>query len=146
MNTLALASSLMMTGLIWLVQLVHYPSFHHVDRGQFQNFSSFHTQNITYIVMPLMAVELLSSLVMVVKNPSLANVSVIVLLAIIWLSTAFLSVPCHNQLAHGYDASVVDDLIRTNWIRTLAWTGKSAILLWPLLKQEFGNSLTEIFR
>jgi hypothetical protein len=125
----------MMTGLIWLVQVVHYPSFHHIDQTQFRQFSTFHTQNITYIVMPLMAVELLSSLVLVIRNPDPFNLSMIALLAIIWLSTAFISVPCHNQLAHGYNAEVVDHLIRTNWIRTIAWTIKSALLVWTLFKQ-----------
>lgn len=134
MQVIALATSLMMTGLIWLVQVVHYPSFHHVDQAQFRQFSTFHTQNITYIVMPLMALELLSSLVVVIRNPDALNLSVIALLAVIWLSTALLSVPCHNQLAHGYNAEVVDHLIRTNWIRTIAWTIKSALLIWPLLK------------
>ncbi len=135
MHVLALATSLMMTGLIWLVQVVHYPSFHHIDQTQFRQFSTFHTQNITYIVMPLMAVELLSSLVLVIRNPDPFNLSMIALLAIIWLSTAFISVPCHNQLAHGYNAEVVDHLIRTNWIRTIAWTIKSALLVWTLFKQ-----------
>jgi hypothetical protein len=125
----------MMTGLIWLVQVVHYPSFHHIDQTQFRQFSTFHTQNITYIVMPLMAVELLSSLVLVIRNPDPFNLSMIALLAIIWLSTAFISVPCHNQLAHGYNAEVVDHLIRTNWIRTIAWTIKSALLIWTLFRQ-----------
>jgi len=135
MHVLALATSLMMTGLIWLVQVVHYPSFHHIDQTQFRQFSTFHTQNITYIVMPLMAVELLSSLVLVIRNPDPFNLSMIALLAIIWLSTAFISVPCHNQLAHGYNAEVVDHLIRTNWIRTIAWTIKSALLIWTLFRQ-----------
>ena len=135
MHVLALATSLMMTGLIWLVQVVHYPSFHHIDQTQFRQFSTFHTQNITYIVMPMMAVELLSSLVLVIRNPDPFNLSMIALLAIIWLSTAFISVPCHNQLAHGYNAEVVDHLIRTNWIRTIAWTIKSALLVWTLFKQ-----------
>lgn len=134
MHVLALATSLMMTGLIWLVQVVHYPSFHHVDQSQFRQFSTFHTQNITYIVMPLMAVELLSSLVLVIRSPDALNLSMIGLLALIWISTAFISVPCHNQLAHGYNAEVVDHLIRTNWIRTIAWTIKSALLIWPLLR------------
>ena len=51
------------------------------------------------------------------------------LLAVIWLSTAFLSVPRHEALRHGFDASAHGALVATNWIRTAAWTVRSALLL-----------------
>jgi hypothetical protein len=52
------------------------------------------------------------------------------LVGAIWCSTAFLQVPIHNQLAQGYDAGLVSRLVTTNWIRTVAWTLRSGIVLW----------------
>lgn len=44
--------------LIWLIQIVHYPSFRYVDATQFSHFHSHHTNTITLIVLPLMLCEL----------------------------------------------------------------------------------------
>ena len=44
------------------------------------------------------------------------------LLAVIWLSTALLQVPCHNVLSLGFNSVVHQRLLRTNWIRTAAWS------------------------
>jgi hypothetical protein len=52
------------------------------------------------------------------------------LLAIIWLSTAFVQVPCHNGLSQGFDAIVHRRLVRTNWIRTVAWSLRGLLVLW----------------
>ena len=45
-------------GLIWTVQLVHYPAFRYIQEGQFTAFQHFHMQGITLIVLPLMLAEL----------------------------------------------------------------------------------------
>ena len=46
-----------MTGLIWLIQCVHYP-FAQVGAEAFQDYHARHTQWITPIVGPLMLIEL----------------------------------------------------------------------------------------
>jgi hypothetical protein len=120
-----------MTGLIWIIQLVHYPSFHYVDRENYKTFAAFHTQTITYVVMPVMALEILSQLVLLLRSQDAVNISATALLSVIWLATIFYSIPCHNLLANGYDTQVVDKLVQTNWIRTVAWTLKSLVLLYP---------------
>jgi hypothetical protein len=51
------------------------------------------------------------------------------LLAIIWLSTAALQVPIHRRLLDGYDEAAVARLVRSNWVRTLAWTARAYIAL-----------------
>jgi hypothetical protein len=51
------------------------------------------------------------------------------LTVLIWACTFFVSVPLHGQLgAGGLDVNVIDQLVRTNWVRTLAWTGRVVIL------------------
>ena len=48
-----------MTGLIWTIQLVHYPTFDHVADDHFADFAKFHASRISLIVLPAMIVELL---------------------------------------------------------------------------------------
>lgn len=53
------------------------------------------------------------------------------LLTVLWLSTAFLQVPRHNALATGFDSLQHRGLVLGNWVRTVAWTGRGAlVLLW----------------
>lgn len=47
------------------------------------------------------------------------NVFGFVVVILIWLVTFFVQVPLHNALSDGYDESTVQQLIKTNWIRTL---------------------------
>jgi hypothetical protein len=53
----------------------------------------------------------------------------LVMLAGIWLATALLSVPCHQQLALGYDADLIERLVATNWVRTVLWSLRGLLVL-----------------
>lgn len=116
-----------MTGLIWVVQLVHYPSFRWVDQTKFIEFCLFHQKRITPIVLPVMLLELASA-VIIAFSPSYSTILVttnLVCLALIWGGTFFLSVPAHNVLSKAYDQRAVETLIKTNWLRTVLWSVRS---------------------
>lgn len=49
---------------------------------------------------------------------------------LIWLSTALLQVPLHRALLPGFDPAKIHRLVRSNWLRTVAWTLRSGIALW----------------
>lgn len=53
-----LAATLTMFGVIWLVQLVHYPLFAGVGADGFTAYEATHQTRITWIVFPAMALEL----------------------------------------------------------------------------------------
>ena len=127
------AATLMMTGLIWFVQVVHYPLFHRVGTAEFSDYEQLHCRRTSLVVMPLMLGELASAAWLSMTDlPGeaawIANTG-IVLLAIIWLSTAALQVPCHRQLETGFDDAIIRRLVTSNWVRTIAWTGRSALAL-----------------
>ena len=42
-------------------------------------------------------------------------------------TTAFVSAPLHGRLQNGYDSALLSRLIRTNWLRTAAWTARGFI-------------------
>ncbi len=129
-----LASCLLMTGLIWLIQLVHYPAFKYIGDSNFTAFHQFHTQSISYIVLPLMFIELVSSFYLAYQLPSyqISLQFALGIVIIIWISTFTLQVPAHNALANGFNEIQYQKLISTNWLRTIGWSLRSLILLFIL--------------
>lgn len=123
-----------LTGLIWVIQCVHYPAFRYANVETFKVFHNFHSQNITWIVAPLMVSELLTATLLFTKNNSNFWLMQLVLILLLWTSTAFLSVPLHNKLMNGYDLKLIHKLTITNWPRTLLWSLKSALLVYFLIK------------
>jgi hypothetical protein len=133
---LNLASTLAMTGIIWFVQVSHYPLFANVGPDGFARYEALHATRTGWVVAPLMVVELVTALALLAPAWRPANVIPVSawvaagLVGVIWLSTALLQVPLHDRLADGFDAAVVARLVATNWIRTIAWTARSGIVLW----------------
>ncbi|MFM1848787.1 MAG: hypothetical protein RL417_2261 [Pseudomonadota bacterium] len=127
------AATLIMVGVIWVIQLVHYPLFALVGRENFTAYERSHTLRIGVIVIPTMMVEAITAAGLVIFVGGAAPLSGALLLVIIWGSTWGLQVPCHERLAVQFDEGAWRRLVRTNWIRTVGWTGRGAIALALLL-------------
>ncbi len=125
-----------MMGLIWLVQLVHYPAFRFIEGREYVSFALFHTTQITWVVAPLMIVELFSAFLMSFDSTLSLWVKVLSLLCLvaIWLSTVFFQIPQHGVLALGKNIEAIEKLVSMNWIRTIAWTLKSFVLGFEILR------------
>jgi len=128
-----LASTLFMTGLIWFVQIVHYPLFAETGRAEFAGYELRHSRLTTWVVGPAMIVEAVTAALILLQPPPGVSVSLLVsgfvLLVIIWLSTALVQVPCHHALTRGFDAAVHRRLVRSNWVRTIGWSLRALIVL-----------------
>ncbi|REK15564.1 MAG: hypothetical protein DWQ37_09230 [Planctomycetota bacterium] len=128
------AATLCILGVIWFVQVVHYPLFANAESADFQGYAQRHTQRTTWVVALPMLVEGGTALLLFGFSPR--GVSVwqlwvgLVLLAAIWISTALLQVPCHKALSRGFDPRVHERLVWTNWIRTTAWSLRALLVLW----------------
>lgn len=123
-----------MTGVIWFVQIVHYPLFNRVGENDFVRFESAHAALTTMVVFPAMLLELVSAAALLLHH---FEESVawrywlgLGLLAVIWFSTMFIQVPKHSELSAGFNAAVHASLVATNWIRTVAWSLRSLLALW----------------
>lgn len=115
--------------LIWLVQLIIYPGFHRIPRETFAAYHRWYVIRISSVVLPLMLAELILTVWWIRSdNYSLVSVLAGILVLIVWLSTFVLQVPIHNQLKTGKDAKLIQRLVTTNWIRTVAWSSKSATI------------------
>lgn len=126
-----LLSTFGMFALIWLVQLVLYPAFLFIEPSRFFPFHTMHSTRITWIVGPLMLAELASSLGWLLLRPDLFSALGFLLVLVIWINTTFSSVPLHGRLATERRPEqrdlLAERLIRTNWVRTWAWTARAAL-------------------
>lgn len=124
-------ASVGMFGVIWTIQLVHYPLMAHIPATAFVAYERRHTKAIALIVGPLMAVEGLCVLVVFFARPSgipfwlslIGGIAEAVAIG----TTAFVSAPLHGRLENGFDTALLSRLILTNWIRTIAWTARGII-------------------
>ena len=122
-----------MAGLIWFVQLVHYPAYHHVGSAEFQRYQTHHQRATSWVVGPPMLLELATTLALILRPipsvPAAWPWIGLILLAIIWLSTALLQVPLHTKLLTAPTPAHIRRLVQTNWLRTIAWTLRAALSL-----------------
>jgi hypothetical protein len=122
-----------MAGLIWTVQLVHYPLFPFVGGDRWTLFHAEHSSRITWIVGPVMAAEAITAVWLALATPGgvapeLAWIA-LVALVLVHLATATLSLPAHRALTGRFDASAHRRLVRTNWLRTIGWTLRALIVV-----------------
>lgn len=129
------AAAMYMAGVIWMCQIAHYPLFREVGDAMpaYQRRNRVRT---TYVVGPAMLVELVCAAVLVVARPDAIPAWTawlgLALVLVCWAVTVLLSVPAHERLQARYDADALARLVRTNWIRTAAWSGHGALALWML--------------
>ena len=135
---LNLAATLYMIGLVWFVQVVHYPLFALVGSRNFKGYERAHVARTNPVVGPPMLVEAGTTVLLLVVLP--AGVPLVApwigafLLAAIWLSTLLLQIPGHRRLSVGFDGSTHRRLVVTNWIRTMAWSARGSLALWMVFQ------------
>lgn len=130
------AATCYMCGVIWFVQLVHYPLFAGVEGSAFIAYQREHVRRTGWVVGPAMIAEGASALALCLTLPNALSPLVawggMGLLAAIWLSTFFWQVPCHNALLDGFDKERHTWLVRSNWVRTVLWSARAVLALYAL--------------
>lgn len=144
---LQLVATCCMTGLIWFVQIVHYPLMEGWPHEDFGRWEVAHRDRTGPVVIPPMLAEGAAAIWLLVRRPrgmpSWLPLLGVGLLAGIWASTFFLQVPCHLRLSTGWDPATHRFLVDSNWIRTVLWTarlGLAVAMLRPLFKPHFSGA------
>jgi hypothetical protein len=115
--------------LIWLVQIIIYPNFERIPAAEFVEYHSWYVKRIGSIVGPMMIVEAVGLVCWLYRDHySPPGLIAAVLVLIIWLSTFTLQVPMHKRLAREKNETVIRHLVNSNWIRTIAWSIKTAVV------------------
>ena len=121
-----------MTGLIWFIQVVHYPLFARVGKNHYEAYQASHMRLTTWVVGPIMMIEATTGVAMFfVRLESVPDMLVwanLGLLGVIWISTLVWQVPQHEILLGGFDAVAHHRLVASNWVRTVAWTVRALLL------------------
>lgn len=130
----ALASAVM-CGVIWFVQVVHYPLFAHVPAGG--DYPRENQRRTAWVVIPPMLLEAVTALALAVRPPAAVGAAAawigLALVIALWLSTVAVQMPLHRRLDdEGHAADTVAALVRGNWLRTVLWTTRAALAIWML--------------
>ena len=131
------AATWALVGLIWTIHVVHYPLFAAVGSG-FRAYHESHMQRITFIVAPLMLVELATAFLLWTSPPAGTDGRMwlvgLVLLAVVWIETGLFAVPQHGRLEAGFDEGTHRALMIGNLVRTLAWTARGLLVAWIVVR------------
>ena len=126
-----LLSTAIMVGVIWVSQLLHYPSFHFIEKDKYIKFQHFHMNRISIIVMPAMIIEILSGFLLLKPsfNSNIFFIISVFILIVIWVTTFLFFTKIHQDLSNGYNRLTVNKLVMINWVRTILWSSRLIILL-----------------
>jgi len=130
----------LMTGIIWFVQIVHYPLFGRIPSDGFTLYEQAHTTRTGLVVAPLMLLELASAAALPLLGVPVAftytYLATLGFLALIWASTFLIQVPLHGLLEKRHNEVAIRRLVATNWIRTLLWSFRLGLLAYLLLSSQ----------
>lgn len=130
------AATWFMVGLIWVVQVVHYPLFAAVGPSDFVAYEHRHTRRMGRLLLIPAVVEIATAAALVFTLPGSVRLPLALgagaLLATIWITTALVQFPLHQQLSTAHDARAIDRLVSWNWIRTILWTGRGLLAAFML--------------
>jgi hypothetical protein len=137
---LDVAAALYLWGVIWTVQIVHYPLFARVGAENWAEYHNAHLRLMTGVVLTAMVTELGTSGLLALTRPSWLSPPLLwagfACAVLTWAVTFFVSVPLHGTLSRSFDEAAIARLVATNWLRTVFWTAHVFVLLtqvWRLL-------------
>lgn len=109
--------------LIWLIQLIVYPSFLHYQRENLVTWHRKYTPLIGYIVGPLMLVQLVLVIYQISFEITFFTMGSLLMVCAVWGITLITFVPRHRAISRGrVNEKLLLDLVRKNWSRTILWT------------------------
>ena len=123
------ASTWAMVGVIWFVQVVHYPLFESVGESEFSQYSARHSNRTTWVVLPLMSVELATSYLLWQQQQTVLSAMGLGIVVVLWATTLLFYAPLHGRLARGFDFPIWSLLVRANWCRTWLWSARGVFVL-----------------
>ena len=109
--------------LIWMVQLIVYPSFAFYNNTQLLKWHKTYTKAIALIVIPLMLGQLGIVIYQVFLAQNIYTLVSIVFVVFLWGITLLKFAPMHQQISEGNtQIQLLKTLVQMNWIRTIIWT------------------------
>jgi len=112
-----------MVVLIWLVQLVIYPSLCYYPPQDLHRWHKKYMRNSPIVIIPLMLGQLLITCIQVYQNQNSYTIISLVILIILWAHTFSQFVPLHDALkSTQIPEKITLKLVKLNWWRTFLWS------------------------
>lgn len=109
--------------LIWMVQLIVYPSFLFYNKENLVKWHNIYTKRIAVIVVPLMLIQLVLSILNTVVSFSIINLTIALLVLFLWVFTFTSFAPVHFRISENrFQQTQLQQLVNRNWIRTIIWS------------------------
>ena len=122
-------STAIITGAIWVIQLIHYPGFAYIEDKLFKSFMVLHIRGIMLFVFPMMVIEIFTGTYLLFQGHfSLLFLYAMIFLYLIWLSTALIFSGYHSKLKDNKDSKIINKLVKYNWLRTIGWSFRLILL------------------
>lgn len=132
------AAVLFMTCFIWTMQLVCYPLLDRVGAEAFPTYETDHNRFFYLVAEPGIILTLVSGILLLFSRPPQVPLFAVVVrllfFTVIVVSTALFQAPQHAVLSNGFDREAYEFLLKTNWIRTIAWSAYALLGLWMVWK------------
>ena len=109
--------------LIWMIQLLVYPSFSHYTKSNLIKWHTRYTPRITSIVAPLMLAQITLATIAVWQDANALSISYTVLIYSTWIFTLHTFIPIHKNIQEGnFSPATLANLVKLNGYRTAIWT------------------------
>lgn len=109
--------------LIWMVQLVIYPSFQFYSENDLLPWHEKYMLGISFVVIPLMFGQLITAILQLIHDRNFYSIVSMMLITLVWISTFTQFVPLHDAIASDKATKpLLEELVFKNWIRTGLWT------------------------
>ncbi|WP_420318478.1 hypothetical protein [Ekhidna sp.] len=123
--------------LIWMTQLVVYPSFTYFGKDELFTWHQKYTKAISIIVMPLMLGQVVVHGYFLYTDFDAIKLIAGILIGLSWINTFSFAVPLHNQISAGQDiVESAKGLVKINWFRSALWTIVFLLSLFDYLKNQ----------
>ncbi|MBW3601043.1 MAG: hypothetical protein KY475_27720 [Planctomycetes bacterium] len=118
---------------MWFVQIAYYPNLACIGGPDFVRYQREHVRRVTAVAWTMLLLELLTALALpAFAAPAAVRTALglnLILLLVIWRSTWFVQVPLHKILEQGFQADTHRRLVSTNWLRTICYSLRGALLI-----------------
>ena len=118
-----------LVSLVFMTQFITYPTFLNIDKDKFSDYHRKYVNNISFIVAPVMLIELLTLSLIAYFSSEFLIIKSLFLLLVIWLTTFFIMIPSHNRISKSFNIKEIKSLINYNWIRTILWSFKLLVII-----------------
>ena len=117
--------------LIWMVQLIIYPSFTYYKSENLIKWHQKYTSRLAVVVVPLMLTQLALAIVAVFLAFNFTTIFTVVIVLFLWIFTILSFAPLHSKISAGNtNQNLLKLLIQRNWIRTFF---RSLLLVFHLI-------------